>query len=217
MTAIRPNSPLGYTLVALSTLTALSAVAMIALNIRDAVVNNSAPAPFFLAFEGLTLFAAIFGVLLGRGRFDSGPSLGLLCVAGAVALAAILGFESAGRQIAGRSLLPYLGARGLLAGAFAAAAAYLVLRRRPRASLASLGKGIVAGVLCIAGVLAFKALIPVLSSVHPIAIVFIILFAGVFVLAALAAAVHFTIRAFELGQVGGHAVPADTGAGGPSA
>jgi hypothetical protein len=188
-------STFDWAVVVLSVLTALSALAMAGLNLA------AAPAPFFLAFESLTLLSAGFGIALGLNRFPVGRSLGLLCVAGAIGLSAILGFESAGRQISGRSLAPLLLSRVTIATLFAMASAYLVLRRRPHESFASLAKGLAALVLCAIASYALRKYAGAIAGLHPVAAVLAFLLLGAFILSTLAAGVHYTIRAFEFGQL----------------
>jgi hypothetical protein len=88
-------------------------------------------------FEIVVLVAAVLGFRIGRGKHNDGPALGLLCVAGAIAVASAFGFLGSGRVLSlpslgftrDVSLKPYLFGRAAAAAILAGAAAWIVLAR----------------------------------------------------------------------------------------
>lgn len=97
------------------------------------------PAWVLFGFEVVVLAAGLIGVGFSRRRFQEGQGLALICVAGAVFASAVLSWlgnrqgvtliESRGQT----SLLGFAAVRVGIAGLFASAAAYAVLRRTAQA------------------------------------------------------------------------------------
>jgi hypothetical protein len=181
---------------------ALSAIGMASWN---ALV---APEVFFIAFEALTLGAAVVAGLFALGRFRDGPALALLTVAGTVLVCAVLGYISANRLIGGVSITPYLLARVGLAAMLIAVAAWTVLSRRPRQAFRSLLTGAVAAAMLTALIAGAVMLKPQFAGLPPVLVAMLALLAAVIALGLLAASVHFTIRAFEFGHAAGRPDPA---------
>lgn len=172
---------------------------------------------FLVGYEVVTVFACVFGVLIGFGRCAAGPALGLACVCGTIALGSVLGDLSAqaSNPIAGPTLaiidlgnvmqMPltmFMLLRLLAAGVLGGCAAWVVLRRHKAASLPSLGIGLTLGAMALALLAAgykFRASMTPLGAFGK-AMVMIAL--GVVALALLAAAVHYTVRAFSAGRLG---------------
>jgi hypothetical protein len=155
-------------------------------------------------FELVTMTAATLGVLLGLGRYPSGPGLGLACIAGTILVASALGWQSVGRQIAGVPLTPLLAIRAAAAGLLGAAGAWTVLSRRPGALAVAIRGGLlVLPVLLLAGALVYptsRRLLDRAVGASP-AILFIAVTVGFLVTTALiAAGVHLVIQAFEMGR-----------------
>ncbi len=217
MSELSIKKPIGAIAGFLCAAIALSAAAGIA-----ASLLGSTPLWFLLGFEIVTLFAAIFGVLLALGRFTDAPGLGLLCVVGAVAVGSILGDMSTQltNPIGGPVLYIY-GKGGLVqipitcfmvlrlaaAGILALCAAWVVLRRRPAESLKSLTLGLLLGaIMLILLAAAWKARVP-LATLGTLVRTLTMFAVGVTALGLLAASVHYTIRAFEFGRTSTHPRP----------
>ncbi len=205
------KQPIGLFVGAVNALIALSAIAGVA-----AALLAAAPLWYMLGFELVILVAAAFGLLIAMGRFSDGPALGLLCIVGAVAAGSVLGDLSTylANPIRGPILHVY-GKGGMVelpitlfmtlrlaaAGLVALGAAWIVLSRSPRQALASLWRGLVcAGFLLLLLFAVWRlrshaaGLAPLVRTLGGITI-------GVVALALTAAAVHFTIRAFEFGRI----------------
>lgn len=179
---------------AVSAVVALSVLGMVAW----AVISGT-PSPFFLGFEFVALIAAFFGWSIGTGKYTEGASIGLLCVAGAIGAGGLLGYLGAGRSIGGQSIQFLVFGRAAAAAFFAACAAWLVLAHRPSLTFPSLIRGVVFGALCLGVARGTYALRVPLFTLHPLAVIAILLAASVLCLALLAASVHYSIRAFEMG------------------
>jgi hypothetical protein len=167
-------------------------------------VTGARPAWALFGFELVTLAAAILGVLLGQGRFRSGPAIGLACIAGTILVASGLGWQSTAHALGGVSLNPLLAFRVAAALVLGLVAAWSALSRHPSSlRTACLGVLLIAPVVGAGGLLATSrgrewAGAAIGSSP---AVEFIV--ASVAFLAAtalLAAGVHLVIRAFELGR-----------------
>ncbi|MCC6322481.1 MAG: hypothetical protein IT438_13710 [Phycisphaerales bacterium] len=158
---------------------------------------TSPPTWFLLGFEFVTFAAAVFGVLLGLGKFPSAPGLALLCVAGAIAASAFLGYLGAAKELMGVKLGPFMLGRWAAAGGIAVAAGIAVVMRHPRASLSKLASG----GACAAGLAACGAAIwflgGAMSKLAPTVQAIAGLIAFVVLLGLLAASVHLFIAAFE--------------------
>lgn len=183
---------LGVVVMLISGLVAASALAG-----GVASMLTSPPTWFLLGFEVVTAGAAVFGVLLGLGRFPSAPGLALLCVAGAIGASGFLGYLGAGKEIMGVGLKPFLLARLAAAGGLAGIAAVAVLMRRPRVSLPKLLAGLAcAGALAGLGAGAWMASGKVSTLGAPVQAV-LGLIGFTVLLGLLAASVHLIVAAFE--------------------
>ncbi len=107
-------------------------------------VLTRADQPYWMVvgFEVVALGASAFALLIARGRFRDGPGMALLCVAGALFVAGVLGYYSTkstpgapaqlllhGRAVA---MKPWALLHTATAGILALLAAYEVLRRNTR-------------------------------------------------------------------------------------
>lgn len=175
---------------------ALSALVVAAL----AVLQRPAAAWFLALFEVVVFVAAVFGVLLARGRFRDGPAMALLCVCGTIGVGSVMGYLTT-RQLMGTSLEMFVLARVGAAGLFGAAAAAEVLLRDPRKSMPMLFKGIMAGipVLIIAAVVSRSSVLASISAMHPLTQLAVWVGGFVVVTVLGCASVHWLIRAFAVG------------------
>lgn len=162
------------------------------------------PSLALLGGEVVVLVAAVFGVLWGRGRFADAPALGLACVSGTVLLASALGWQGAGRVVAGWSLTPLLGFRALVSVAIAAVGAWLVLSRDPRSWGHLARAAMCLGPLVIAGVLYAlpRTRGPIVSAIgaSTLASFAVVIFGSLLAAVLVSAGAHQVIRAFERGQ-----------------
>lgn len=118
---------------ALCTAVLLSALAGAALALlQPLLAEGHRAAPALFGFEVVVVVAAGLGVLISRGRFMEAPGMALLCVGGTIFAASVLGWQSAGRQLAGFSLTPAMGLRVLAGFALMGLAGVSVLQREPR-------------------------------------------------------------------------------------
>lgn len=190
--------PHGAAIVAgvVSSLVLLSALAGVA-----AAATRSPTVWFMLGFEATIAFAAVFGVLVGFGRFRDGPALALLCVAGTIAAGSLLGFL-AGRGNIGLQpgwLVRFLLAREAAGAIIAATAGWIVLVRRPQLSFRRLWIGLACAVAFAGISLALWRFSGQLGALGTMPGAFVGLVAAVTLLGLLAAAVHLLIGAFETG------------------
>ncbi|MGD9690545.1 MAG: hypothetical protein AB7K52_12465 [Phycisphaerales bacterium] len=183
---------------ALSLLLAASSVAALAACFLG---GAGSPVPWFTAFfEVIVLLAALFGVLLGRGRFASGRSMTLVCIAGAVFASSVLGYRACAGQLMGGPVLWGLLGRVALAGAFGLLAAALVMARTPGRSLRYLAGGfaLLTPVAGVAAGWAFGFLSGPLSSLSGTAKTGVIGFAMLIGAVLISVGTHLVIRAFEV-------------------
>lgn len=125
-----------WTLTGLGAAALLTAVPGLYLAVRDRA------AVFVYFFEAAIVLAAVFPLLLARGRFLSGPSLTLLCSAGAIAVCGILAAFVAGQEGGGGPWKYLALARLGLAGLMALLAGLLVLSYKPRQQIGRLILGL---------------------------------------------------------------------------
>lgn len=146
-------------------------VAVVVSLVTVGAVLLRADQPYWMVvgFEVVVLAAGVFGLLIARGRFRDGPGMALLCVAGALLVAGVLGFYStkstpgAPAQLLLRGTavpmkpwaMLHIGGALLLAGA----SAFEVLRRNSR-SVYYMARAAMAGVplaaLAIAAVMLYR-------------------------------------------------------------
>ncbi len=154
-------------------------------------------------FEAVTALAGLLGIQLARGRHGSGPALGLVCIAGTIFVAGVLGWQSAGRQLGGVSLTPLLGFRVLAAGALGALAAAAALARSARSRrLFGLGVGLSLPALVLAGLMVLPGPRTAIAGFLSGGIVGALLAVLAFLVLGglLCASAHLVIRAFELAR-----------------
>lgn len=192
-----------------------AAVALSALAGAPLALMAEKPLYFLLGFEIVILIASVFGVLAAVGRFAEGPGLTLLCVAAIVAIASLLGDQTAklSNLLSGPVVVQvrraqvewditlFLALRSAAAAVIGAGAGWVVLSRRPKESAASLVRGLgsaVALVVIVGGAWALRGSI---AKLGPFVATLAALAIGVIALGLFAAAVHFVIRAFEFGRV----------------
>ncbi len=173
-----------------------------------ATVLASAPRWDLLAFEIIALSAGIMAILFGMGKFREGPGLALLAIAGTVFAASVLGFVGVGQQIALKSqaaplnLRYYVIARVAIAAAFAAISVLVVLTRNKHALVAAL-KSLYAWIpiaIILVAIMKRGAIAGALNGMPQFIGPTLGVIAGVAFIGFLSAAVHMTIRAFELAR-----------------
>jgi len=193
--------PAGWTLF---TCLLISAVLALSGVVVSGLAIVSSPTPWLtVAFELLIVFSGVFGVLLGLRRFPEGPAIGLVCVAGAVGVGALLGGVAAEWRVgtgSGLALKQLLLVRVALCGVLVAIAGFIVLSRDWRAARGLFLKGMFASVALVAllaGAYFGRGAVGQLGSMSKA----IAAMAG-FVLATglLAAAAQWLISAFETGS-----------------
>lgn len=171
------------------------------------------PTWLLFGFECVVLVAGVLGLIAARGRFREGPGLALACVGGTILVASFLGW------LAVRGELPLKGTsvslKGWLAGRVAAGlmlgmlGGLTVLARNPESwkyILRALVAGLPLGAMGIAAVALRGRLVDLISGLPGILGVVVWALLAVLAGISLCAAVHCTIRAFELGR--GEAKPA---------
>ena len=130
----------------------------------------AAPSAWFtIVFEALVLLAAGFGVQIGLSRGPRhGLALAVLCIAGVIAVASVLGYAGLGqtRQIWGSSARPFLFGRLALAGIFGLAAAGVAIQPAMHRALPRLllGLALIAPVAAFAALMSLGTLRPWLST-----------------------------------------------------
>jgi hypothetical protein len=210
MTELSLKKPLGLALAIVCAAVALSAAAGAPLSLFA-----DKPLYFLMGFEVVILMASVFGALVAMGRFGEGPGLSLICVAAIVAIGSLLGDQTAklSNLISGpvvahvrRSQIEwdvtlFFVLRSIAAAIIGIGAAWVVLARRPRESVSSLMRGVGAMVLLVAFVGGAWALRVKIGGLGPFVATMVALTVGVIALGLFAAAVHFSIRAFEFGRV----------------
>jgi hypothetical protein len=179
----------------ISALVALSAAAVAVMALLQA---RSSWVMF--GFEAVVLVAAVLGVQIGRGRSGDGPSLGLLCVAGTVAVGSAFAYIGGGRILFGVDIKMLVAARAVAAAMLVGVAACLVLARAPSSARPVFVKGALLGVAMLAvlaGVWKARGWIGGIGDVGQLA-VGVVVFAVM--VALLAASVHLLVKAFDSGS-----------------
>lgn len=197
------SRPIRILTLVLSLVMGLSALAGAGLALAPLLGSDQRPAWILFGFEVVVLAGAVVGVLFGRGRFGEAPGLALACIAGTFAVASILGWQAAGRQLNGISLNPFVAIRVLVALALGTCGAWCVLSRRETAWRSAL-LGVTLGVPVVLAVAALvirswrEAIAGHVGSggaAAAAAVIGFLFFGGL-----LSASAHFLIRAFELGR-----------------
>jgi hypothetical protein len=166
------------------------------------LVQGQKTALALMGFEIVVAVAATLGLQFGRGRFADSPGMALACIGGTILVASALGWQGAGRQLAGVSLMPYLGLRTLAALVILGTGAYCVLQREPRSwkpALLGLALGLpvamAGGAALHPGVRrSIEALLEGSVGVQALAGLAALIVLG----GSLAASVHLVISAFEM-------------------
>ncbi|MCE7974835.1 MAG: hypothetical protein DYG92_11030 [Leptolyngbya sp. PLA1] len=191
----------------LRTVSAVSGLLLVWAAVMAVLASLVAPRPAWVlfGFEVVVLIAGVIGVAFGRRRFQDGQGLALICIAGTVFASAVLSWlgnrqgvtlvESRGQA----SLLGFAVARVAIAGFFAAAATYAVLRRTPEAR--AYGIRAAAALVGLAGLgAAFWLGRQQVASLAPFVAGGVKLVALVVGMILVCAGGHCTIRAFESGR-----------------
>ncbi|MDX2147135.1 MAG: hypothetical protein SFZ23_06395 [Planctomycetota bacterium] len=155
-------------------------------------------------FELIALVAAILGILFSLGRFRTAPSMALVCVAGTVFSAAVLGFVGVQGRMGETSLMPWLLTRMGLVAAIAGVAAAVALGRS-REAIRYFLRAVLVGVPT-AAILGFVALRFGVVEEFVKGLSGPVLYGGGAVVALvvgglICASVHLLIRAFEVSAV----------------
>lgn len=161
-------------------------------------------------FEVVTLVASILGLLFATRGMRVAPGLSLLCIAGSVAVAAMLTFVSLRGELQLRDgthamgLRPWLAARMAAALVLATLSAAVVLNRDARA-WSQLARAIAAGVpvVVIAGAGYWLRGHGGMGSTPPWLAAILYMMGAIVAGVSLCAAGHFLIRAFEIGTDAG--------------
>jgi len=194
---MHPSKPYRLSLAALAGLVGLSAVTTAGL----AVLNPAGPAWFMLGFELCVLLATVFGVLTALGRFQQGVAMIWICIAGCVAVASFVGALSAGRKLFDIGLEPWVAARFAAAGVFVLAALFEATRAQAGRAWPLLLKG----ASCLLPVLVVAAALyrgwgtAQLANLNGLVRILILGVGFVLFGALLAAGIHLTLKAFEIG------------------
>ncbi len=157
---------------------------------------------FVVGFEVLVVGAAVFGILLAKGKFTSGPAITLAMIAMTAVIAT--GLELVAKQLAVRQLVlhPFFLGRIALAGVFCGVATVLVLNRDKRSwrtcflGIATTAAGVAAGVGAIVASSRSNIASPGLAALGIVGLLIV----GTLVLACLSIGLHLIIRAFEFGH-----------------
>lgn len=191
----------------------LSAVGGAVLALAPLLAADQRPAWLLFGFELTILVAAAIAVLFGRGRFADAPGMALACVAGTILLGSAMGWQSAGREVGGIALTPFLLARAAAAATLGLCAAACVLSRVPGGRAwrtAILGASLGAPVIAAAGLIVIPAgrrALYVALGPSPGLQTALGLVAFVVLGICLSASVHLLVRAFEMGRTDGDSAP----------
>lgn len=125
--------PIRLTILVISLAVFLSALAGAGVAVLlPLVVEGQRTALALFGFEIVVAIAAILGLFIGFSRscnFGNAPGMALLCVGGTIFAGSVLGWQGAGRQLAGTSLTPFMGLRVLAGFAILGLAGAVVLGR----------------------------------------------------------------------------------------
>ncbi|MEC9372729.1 MAG: hypothetical protein VYC34_02760, partial [Planctomycetota bacterium] len=199
-----PRTPRAILIVAL--IAAVLAAATTPIGVMRA---TSVEAWLALGFEVLILLAAVFGFLVGLGKFRASHAMALACVAGTIFVAGFMSFFAAGQNEGGGGLAGRLRSDTFTLGRiglsllFAALAGLVLISRKPGVSFSYLWRAAALGALPLAAMVALvlPSTRAAILDLPPVALAAAI-FAGFFVLGGLASAsAHCAIRAFEVGRV----------------
>jgi hypothetical protein len=186
------------------------AAAMCVLGLAPGITGaDMRPAWLLVGFNLLVAGAGVLGVLTARGRFAEGPALALVCVAGTIAVASVLGAVSVGGRRMGwlNLMLPALASVGL-GGVMAAVGGLAVLARRAGALRTfAIGAALGAPVVVVAGAVAFTrgGVLDFMSGWHA-AVKLVAAILSLTVLGTLfCISAHMVIRAFDMGREPGRA------------
>jgi hypothetical protein len=165
------------------------------------MVEGQRTALALFGFEVVVAVSGVIGVLVGLGRMRGAPGMALACIGGTILLGSALGWQGAGRSLAGVSLTPFLGLRMVAAVVLLGAAAATVLGRERRSWRPA----------AVGGLLGVPVVVSAAAFVHPAgrrmletlfaesgavltgtAVVVVVVLAGL-----LAASVHLIVGAFD--------------------
>lgn len=173
-----------------------------------AIVAATSPRWDLLAFEVIALSAGVIAILFGLGKFREGPAIALLAVAGTIFAAAVLGFVGVGQQIALKGNDAPLSLRFYVIGRVAAAGllgliSILIALTRTKAAFVAAIKSLYAWIplgIILAAIVKRGVITNALSNAPQFIAPTLAVIAGLAVIGLLAAAIHMTIRAFELAR-----------------
>ena len=167
------------------------------------VAGPPKPALAYIAFQGVILAAAIFGLLMGRGRFRGDAPMTLLCVGGVALAAAAFGFVSLGpvRTLGPVPIIPLTGVALLISAILLALSGLSVLDKRRESWVKLLiGAALALPVLGATAVLITgqpKAAVDAMNSVTGPLKVILAMVGGIVFIALASASGHLIIRAFQ--------------------
>ena len=191
----------GAGLLALAALVSALGVAGIAL------LRGAQPYWLLVGMEACIVMAGVFGVLFLRRKFDAGPAMTLLCIAGTVFAAGFLSW------LAVRSGIKLQGDRSIdvkmvmlarvgIAAALVALASFEVLRRN-RQSIGLIGRAVATGVplaIIVGGLYVGREALASQQAVPAWIVWTLVSISVVIAMGLLCACGHFVIRAFEMGR-----------------
>ncbi len=182
-------------------------VGLLALWQTYGALTRTDPGWFLVGFEALTLSGCVFAVLIGLGKFRSGPALAMLCVAGTILVGTVLGYTA--DRATYRGILQHQVSAGRIGASvlMLAMAGVTVWARRPGKSLKALVIGCVLGGAGVAatGAWMFTSLPATLAGIHPMVKTLAFLFGGLLVVGLISAGTHYAIRSLEFGREGENA------------
>lgn len=165
-------------------------------------ITRQDPGWFLVGFEALTLLGCVYALLLGFGRFRSGPALAMLCVAGTILAGTVLGYTADRATYRGMPRDPIAAARLAASALILLMAGVTVWARRARESARALVIGCALGGLALGamGAWMFTPISSTLAGIHPIVRTLTMLIGGLTVVGLLSGGAHYTIRSLELGR-----------------
>lgn len=157
------------------------------------------PAWFLLIFEVVIFAAGVTGVQFARARGVESPATGLAIIAAAVGVGSLLGFFGSGQAVAGYSMKWWFVARLMLAGAYAAMAAGVIIARNPKFALSALARSVLLGipVPLVLGALYIALGSSQWTTLPGIVKLGVVVGVGALALCFFAASAHYAIKAFS--------------------
>lgn len=164
-----------------------------------AAITDTRPNWILLAFEVVAMMAGVVCVLAGVRVLREGPAITLLCVAGTIMTAALLGGVGSNWTVRGFSLWPGLFLRAGIGGILVAFAGAELLSRRPGVSMPLVLRSVLWVLPLVLMIVAAALLRGAWPNLHPLAQMLLVLFGGALACVFAAGSAHYAIRAFIVG------------------